>query len=270
MPFGPAILRRMGLQGVRVELGTDHVATVSFARPPQNFFDLELLRELADAFEDLDGTPSCRVIILRSEGRHFCAGAQLSAHAADDVITTADQLNNPLYTQAIRLASGELPVIACVQGAAVGGGLGLALVADFRVATPESRFAANFARLGLHQGFGITETLPAVVGQQRALELLYTGRRVTGQEALELGLIDRLVPADELLPEARALAAEIAGSAPLAVRTIRATMRRGLAARMETATQHEHEVQRELRQTYDFREGVQAYADRRPPRFEAR
>jgi 2-(1,2-epoxy-1,2-dihydrophenyl)acetyl-CoA isomerase len=256
--------------GVTAELGDDHVALVTISRPPENYFDTELLRELADAFDELGATPACRVIILRGAGRHFCAGARLTAGDEDDLIARADGPNNPLYAQAVRLAGGSVPVIAAVQGAAVGGGLGLALLADFRVAAPQARFAANFARLGLHQGFGISETLPAVVGQQRALELLYTGRRVAGAEALEIGLCDRLVPAEELLAEARRLAAEIAGSAPLAVRAIRATMRGDLAARLAAVTQREHQAQRELRQTRDYTEGVQAYAERRPARFEAR
>lgn len=256
-------------EGATADLGDDHVAVVSISRPPENFFDLELLRGVADVFEVLGRTPSCRVIILRGDGKHFCAGAKLTADS-DDVISRADGQNNPLYAQAVRLASSAVPVVAAIQGAAIGGGLGLALVADFRVATPEARFAANFARLGLHQGFGISETLPAVVGQQRALELLYTGRRVSGAEALEIGLCDRLVPADRLLAEARTMAAEIAGSAPLAVRAIRKTMRGGLAARMEAVTRREHQAQRELRQTRDYLEGVQAYAERRPARFEAR
>ncbi|HVV25085.1 MAG TPA: enoyl-CoA hydratase/isomerase family protein [Pseudonocardiaceae bacterium] len=255
--------------GVTVDLGDDHVATVTISRPPENFFDLELVTELADAFDELDRTPDCRAIVLRGAGKHFCAGAKFASDG-DDVIASADGERNPLYAQAVRLVGGRVPVVAAVQGAAIGGGLGLAMVADFRFGAPEARFAANFARLGLHHGFGLTVTLPAVVGQQRALDLLYTGRRVRGEEALEIGLVDRLVSADRLLDEARAYAAEIAGSAPLAVREIRATMRGDLAERLRAATDREHQTQRMLRDTRDFTEGVGAYAERRPPRFEAR
>jgi len=258
-----------GVDGISVSLENDHVATVTISRPPDNFFDLDLLSNLADVFEALDATPACRVIILRGEGRHFCAGARFDPDAGD-LITQAGEHGNPLYAHAIRLAECALPVVAVIQGAAIGGGLGLALVADFRVAAPEARFAANFARLGLHQGFGISATLPAVVGQQRALDLLYTGRRVSGAEALEIGLCDRLVPMAQLLAEAHRLATDIATSAPLAVRAIRATLRGGLAERMRTATQREHRAQRELRQTRDFAEGVRAYAERRSPFFESR
>ena len=167
----------------------------------------------------------------------------------------------------MRLLEAETPVVAAVQGAAIGGGLGLALSADFRVAAPEARFAANFARLGFHHGFGLTVTLPALVGQQKALDLLYTGRRVKGEEALEIGLCDALVPIEELRDKAREMAAEIAGSAPLAVRSIRRTMRRGLAERVRIATDHELVEQDWLRETNDFREGVRATAERRTPEF---
>ena len=150
---------------------------------------------------------------------------------------------------------------------AVGGGLGVALSADFRVASPESRFSANFSRLGIHHGFGLTATLPPVVGQQRALELLYTGARVRGEEADAIGLCDRLVPAERLREEAIALAAEIAAGAPLAIRSIRATMRGDLADRVRAATAHELEEQGKLFGTADFAEGVAASAERRPAAF---
>ena len=152
--------------------------------------------------------------------------------------------------------------MAAVQGSAIGGGLGLALAADFRVAAPSSRFAANFARLGFHQGFGISLTLPATVGRQRALELLTTGRRIDGHEALAIGLCDRLD--DDPRAGAHALAAEIAGSAPLAVRSIRAhcgpTSWAGSAPWSTTSGTE----QLRLMETADFREGIAASL--RPPR----
>src|SRR3954465_3080985 len=189
---------------------------VEFSRPPHNYFDGALIGEIADAYEELERGGSCRAIVLCSDGKNFCAGANFAGK---------NPAEGDLYEQAVRLFAARTPVVAAVQGAAVGGGLGVALSADFRVASPESRFAANFSRLGIHHGFGLTVTLPAVVGPQHALELLYTGRRVKGEEAHALGLCDRLPPAEGLREEARALAAEIAGSAPLAVRSIRETMR---------------------------------------------
>jgi enoyl-CoA hydratase/carnithine racemase len=242
------------------------VATVEIHRPPNNHFDLALIGRLADAFEALDEDRACRAIVLCSEGRHFCAGADFSA--GGDARTSDGRRH--LYDEAVRLFAARTPVVAAVQGAAIGGGLGLALAADLRVASPEARFAANFARLGFHHGFGLTVTLPAVVGRQRALELLYTGRRVAGEEAARMGLCDRLVPAERLREEAHALAAEIAASAPLAVRSIRETMRGDLAARVRAATDRERAEQERLSRTEDFQEGVRATAERRPPHFTGR
>jgi 2-(1,2-epoxy-1,2-dihydrophenyl)acetyl-CoA isomerase len=243
----------------------DLVATVELHRPPNNHFDLGLVSAIAGAFEALDRDPGCRAIVLCSEGRHFCAGADLGGGLGP----VADGRRH-IYDEAMRLFQTAAPVVAAVQGAAVGGGLGLAMAADLRVAAPEARFVANFARLGFHHGFGLTVTLPAAIGQQRALELLYTGRRVSGDEALRIGLCDRLAPAAGLREEAHALAAEIAASAPLAVRSIRATMRAGLAERVRAATDRERAEQERLGDTDDFREGVSATAERRAPRFSGR
>jgi 2-(1,2-epoxy-1,2-dihydrophenyl)acetyl-CoA isomerase len=250
---------------VSVTADGDLVATVELHRPPNNHFDLELIASLADAFEAIDRDGGCRAIVLCAEGKHFCAGADFGRRAAG--VTDGPR---HLYEEAIRLFEARTPVVAAVQGAAVGGGLGLALAADFRVASPEARFAANFARLGFHHGFGLTVTLPAVVGQQRSLELLYTGRRVPGEEALRIGLCDRLAAAEELRAEAHALAAEIARSAPLAVRSIRETMRGDLAGRVRAALARERTEQERLNRTEDFREGVLATAERREPRFSGR
>jgi 2-(1,2-epoxy-1,2-dihydrophenyl)acetyl-CoA isomerase len=244
---------------VSIDSVEDHVATVSLRRPPHNFFDTALLAALADAYEQLASDSSCRVIVLRAEGKNFCAGLDFGTNRDQDIAA--------LYGHAIRLFAAPLPVVAAVQGAAVGGGLGLALSADFRVATPESRFSANFSRLGFHHGFGLTVTLPRVVGDQRAADLLYSGRRVGGPEALALGLCDELVAEPELGSAAMARARTLAGAGPLAVRAIRATLREGLVDRLRRAMDHECAVQESLRHTRDFAEGLRASAERREPRF---
>lgn len=245
---------------ISVTIGADHVATIEIHRPPNNFFSLEMISELADALEELDHDPSCRAAVLCSEGRHFSAGADFSAGPGK--FTTEE-----LYAAAVRVFRTDTPVVAAIQGAAVGGGLGLALSADFRIAAPEARFSANFARLGFHQGFGLSVTLPRLVGEQTAAELLYTGRRVKGEEAVGLGLADRVAPVDELRERAHDLAAEIALSAPLAIRSIRRTLRGDLADQVEAATVHELTEQQRLQATADFAEGIAAMAERRRPRF---
>ena len=245
---------------VEVEIGDDFVAAIELRRPPNNFFSLEMVAGIADALESLDDDPRCRAVVLCAQGKHFCAGADFSPEGAR--YSTED-----LYAAAVRIFRTHTPVVAAVQGAAVGGGLGLALTADFRIAAPEARFSANFSRLGFHQGFGLSVTLPRLVGQQAAADLLFTGRRIPGEEAVGLGLADRLVARGELRHAAHAMAREIAASAPLAVRSIRATLRGDLADRVEAATAHEHREQDRLQRTADFAEGSRAMAERRTPEF---
>jgi enoyl-CoA hydratase/carnithine racemase len=251
---------------VAVRVDADLVATAEIRRPPDNFFDAELISSLADAYGWAEQA-GARAIMLCSEGKHFCAGADFSGRS------TASRVDGSggarlLYNEAVRLFEAPLPVVAAVQGAAVGGGLGLACSADFRVASPQARFCANFARLSLHQGFGLTVTLPAIVGQQRALDLLFTGRRVGGAEAAAIGLADRL--ADSVRDAAHELAAQLAEAGPLGLRSIRATMRADLADQVRKATEHELAEQEKLWLTEDFAEGVRAAAERRTPHFSGR
>jgi len=242
-----------------------HVAIVTFARPPHNFADLAMIEGIGAAFAAADADRDVRCIVLRSEGRVFCAGADLVN--ANPVADGVRPERNPFYVAAARLFATAKPIVAAVQGSAVGAGLGLGLVADFRVASPEARFAANFVQIGFHPGFGISAVLERVVGRQRALMMCLTGRRVKGEEAAEWGLVDRLVAPGDLDAAALALAHEIAAGAPLAVEATRATMRGDLAALVEAQTDHELAEQAKLMTTADFAEGVRAVAERRPGRF---
>lgn len=252
-----------------VTLDNDYVATVEIQRPPNNFFDLDLIESLGEAFRALDDEPGCRAAVLAAEGKHFCAGANFAGGGShpDEPRHNVDGSPRHLYDAGVELFSTRTPVVAAVQGAAIGGGLGVACFPDFRIAAPEARFSANFARLGFHHGFGLTVTLPKLVGDQKALELLYTGRRIKGDEAVEIGLADKLVPLDQLRDAAHELAAEIAGSAPLAVGSIRQTMRGDMAAKYKAATDREKEQQDWLRLTDDWKEGVSAMSERRTPDF---
>jgi enoyl-CoA hydratase/carnithine racemase len=241
----------------------DGIAVLELRRPPANYFDAELIGALVEATHALDDEPACRALVLCAQGKHFCAGADFGASFAEDKPGTAARL----YREAVRLFQSRKPIVAAVQGAAVGGGLGLACAADFRVADPATRFVANFARLGIHQGFGLTVTLPELIGKQAAADLLLRGGTVRGEEAARIGLVDRLVEPGEQRAAAIALATEIAGAAPRAVASIRATLRAGLAERVRQALEHELAEQTKLWRTADAAEGIAASLERRAPVF---
>jgi len=245
-----------------------HVVVCEIDRPPNNHVSVELIRDLADAFEALDADARCRSVVLASAGKVFCGGADLTAPrgvAAGDASTI-----NPLYTQAVRLFASRKPIVAAVQGAAVGAGLGLALVADFRVAAPEARFTANFVKLGFHPGFGLTHTLPRLIGEQRAALMMLTGRRIKAEEAEAWGLVDQLAFQEDLRGAAIAFAQELAENAPLGVQSTRATLRGALAEAVRAQTDIEFKQQDWLRATADFAEGIRAVAERRPGAFVGR
>ena len=243
----------------------NQVGVVEINRPPNNHFDYKLISYIADCFDNFDKDINCRCIVICSDGKHFCAGANFGKDR--DMQDKAEPYSE-LYTQAVRLFKNKKPVIAAVQGGAIGGGLGLSLVADFRIGCPESRFSANFSRLGFHQGFGTTVTLPRVVGPQNAAMMMLTGRRLKGQEAFDVGLIDYLVPLNEVRSKAIELAEEISESGPLAVQSIRATIRAGLAEQVEEIVSWELSEQVRLQSTKDFKEGIKASLERRKPKFE--
>ena len=247
------------------------VAQCEIRRPPNNFFDQSLFRDMADCFEDLDEDPRCRAIILCSEGKHFCAGANFGSSArADQVQQRSSGTTNPLYTEAVRLFRAKKPVVAAVQGAAVGGGFGLAVMADFRVVCPNTRMTANFVKLGFTPGFGLTHTLPRLIGVQKANTLFLTGRRINGETAYEWGLGDIFTNNDNVRHAALELASEIAVNAPLALISLRAQMRPDLADAVKAITDIEGREQFQLQQTEDHKEGLKAVSERRVGNFQGK
>jgi enoyl-CoA hydratase/carnithine racemase len=255
-----------------------HVGLIEIRRPPLNFFDISLINQIADALDAFDKDIEIRASVLAAQGKAFCAGANFSdptrqaqeAQAAKG--DPADSLGpiNHLYIQAVRIFRARKPIVAAVQGAAIGGGLGLAVSADFRVTCPEARFSANFTKLGFHPGFGLTVTLPELIGKNNAELMFYTSRRVTGDEAYKWGLANECVPQEQVRGAALQLAAEIAECSPLGLLSTRATMRAGLADRVMAATNHELGEQTRLRATEDFKEGVKATEERRVANFKGR
>jgi enoyl-CoA hydratase/carnithine racemase len=247
-----------------------HVATVELRRPPNNFIDIDLIANLATELERLDTEPQCRSIVLAAAGKHFCAGGNLKQRL--EVEARGETFVAPtrhIYKEARRLVATRKPIVAAVHGSAIGAGLGLAVVCAFRVTCKEARFAANFTAIGFLPGFGLTITLPLLIGQQRARWMFYTGKRIAGDEAFEMGLADRLVAQDEVRATAHEMATEIARSGPLAVQATRDVLNAGFIAEFRAATERESFEQNWLRETNDYKEGVRAGFDRRDPVFTA-
>ncbi len=176
-----------------------------------------------------------------------------------------------MYQPFLQILDIEVPTIAAMQGHAVGGGLGLAIVCDIRVANVDSKYGANFTRLGLHPGMASSYILPRLVGLPKALELLLTGRLVNGAEAAELGLANHAVEGDEgVMEKAREIAREIAGAAPIAVRWAKQSIYRNISWNPKDAAAIEAHAQSRTVETEDSREGIKALLEKRPPVFKGR
>ncbi len=252
------------LMAIGVEV-RDRVGLIELQDPPHNFLTADQVGSVADALEGFGRDTGIGAAVLAAQGRSFCAGANFGG--GDDRLRNSPQ---DLYAQAARLCEIPIPFVAAVHGPAIGGGLGFAMAATFRVTCPEARFSANFVKLGIHHGFGLSVTLPELIGPSRAARVLLTGRRYNGEEATELGMADVCVPADRVRETAFELAAEIASGAPLAIRSITKTLRAGLADRVRAATDHEAAEQGKLFATEDAREGMKAVSERRDGRFVGR
>ena len=264
-PFGDTQMKTAFGDHVRVA-ADGHVAVVTLDRPPHNHVSVDFMRDLADAFDAIDAEVDLRCSVLQAEGKNFCAGADLVRSESAGGLGSV----NPLYDEAVRLFSVQKPIVAAVQGAAVGAGLGLAVVADFRVASPDAKFAANFVKLGFHPGFGLTHTLPRLIGPTKAQLMFLTGRRVKAEDGLPWGLVDEVVPLEDLRAAALRLATEIAENAPLAIVSTRKTLRGDLAAAVRAQTDKEAKEQGWLRETDDYKEGVLSVAERRVGNFTGR
>lgn len=246
-----------------------YVAVVEVHRPPTNFFDVDVLTTIADTGLELAQDGRTRAVVLCSEGKHFCAGANFGSGGLGEERVAESRR---IYSAAQRIFTIPLPIVAAVQGSAVGGGLGLACAADFRVAAPSTRFHANFSALGFHQGFGLSVSLPRIVGEQTASRLMLTAERVTGEQAATIGLADVLVDDGDdanasVRAEALKLAKTLASRAPLAVTSIRATLRGNLADRIADVLEHELAEQEHLWKSEDCAEGIAANLKRRAPTF---
>ena len=255
----------------------DRVATLTLNRPDnRNSMTPDVLQGLAEAVGRARSDSEVRCVIVTGRGKSFCAGADFKSGPiggggeADGVFVAPQDRLYRMYSHFLSLLEIEVPVIAAMQGHAIGGGLGLAVVCDLRVANADARYGANFVQLGLHPGMATTYLLPRLMGVPRAVEFLLTGRIVSGAEAADCGLANHAVAADDVLPRAREIAGEIARAAPLAVRWTKQSIYSGLDWDPRSAARHEALVQSRTAETEDSREGIKALLERRTPEFKGR
>ncbi len=257
-----------------------HVATLCLNDPERrNAMSQAMGEEFATRVAELAADPGLRAVILTGTGHAFSAGGDLAmiqerADRATAQPTTArsgvgDAMRS-FYRLFLSVRDLPCPTIAALHGSALGAGLCVALACDVRIASASARLGLNFTALGLHPGMGATWTLPRLVGPARAAELLYSGRLVTGEEALAMGLVSRALPSEEVLPAARALAAEFAAAGPLANRAVKRALARSAGASLEDQLAFEAEEQAATLASRDVQEGLAAARERRRPDFEGR
>ncbi len=257
----------------------DHIATITLNAPGRmNTISGQMLDQLSERLLQADRDPEARCIVLTGAGRAFCAGLDMAAQMGSAKgslggLGGGDAIPGELdlrFTPPTVLHNLDTPTVCALNGGAAGYGLDLALGCDIRIAAESVKLNPGFAKRGILPESGGTWLLPRIVGYAKAAEITFTGRTLTAAEALELGLLNQVVPNDELADAVAAMAGEIAANAPLAVRAIKRMMR---AAETETFEQNVHHVFLQLLpllRTEDFREGVAAYMEKRTPNFRGR
>lgn len=254
----------------------DHIAQITLNRPDnRNSMTDDVLEGLRAATSAVRADPEVRCAIITGSGKSFCAGADFKAglqraDSTDVGYQSPNERSFAMYKPFLSILDVEVPTIAAMQGHAVGGGLGLAIVCDIRIAAREARYGANFTRLGLHPGMSTTYILPRLIGLPRAAELLFTGRLIDGTEAADLGLANYAEPAERVLERAREIAAEIALSAPIAVRWTKRSLYRNTDWDPVPAAESEAQLQSRTVETEDSKEGIRALLEKRPPAFKGR
>jgi enoyl-CoA hydratase/carnithine racemase len=249
----------------------DAVAQITLNRPEnRNSMTDDVLEGLRGAVEQARKDTELRCVILTGRGKSFCAGADFKNQVQRGDGRLPHERSFSMYAPFLSVLEIPVPVIGALNGHAVGGGLGLAVVCDLRVANQDARYGANFVRLGLHPGMATTYILPRLVGLPRAAELLLTGRLVSGAEAAEIGLANYAVAEDQVLPRAWELAREIAACAPIAVRLTKRSLYRHVDWDPHSAAELEAHAQSRTLETEDSREGIRALLEKRTPEFKNR
>lgn len=250
----------------------DGVATIALNRPERlNAFNGQAHEELYAALEDAEGGEEVRCVVLRGEGRGFSAGADLSSIMEEDEDPDLGEYLRRTYSRAIlKMASMEKPIVAAVHGPVYGAGLGMALACDLRVASESAKFSVAFIKIGLMPDAGVSFFLPRIVGLGRAMEMSMTGDAVEAEEAHRIGLVNRLVPEDDLIEEANALARNLASLPTRAMGQMKNALYASFESDLATALETEAQGQTFCGYTKDHKEGVAAFLEKREATFTGR
>ena len=250
---------------------THQVATITLNRPEKlNAFSGTMRQELLAALRSAEESAECRVVVITGAGRAFCAGGDVEYMAELQKAGDVDAFQKLLDAGRdiiLQIASMSRPAIASVNGVAAGAGCNLALACDYRIAADVAKLGQTFVRIGLHPDWGGSWTLPRLVGRSRALEVMMTGRMVDAQEALSLGMVDRVVPSDSLSAETVSLAAAIAAGPPIAITGIKRALHESEERTLRQQLDLEAEIQRRAFGSTDAAEGMAAFFGKRPPVF---
>ena len=249
----------------------DHIATITFNRPDnRNSMTPEVLDGFVEAISKVKEDASLRCVVFTGKGRCFSAGAdfnsQIQRKDGARPLRPAEQ-SYEMYKPFLSVLDLDIPTIAALNGHAIGGGFGLSLVCDMRVANRKSKYGANFTRLGLHPGMAISYLMPRLIGVPKAVELLLTGRIFTGDEAEQIGLMNYVVDGEEVMAKAMELATQVAEAAPVAVRWTKRSIYRSLEWNPKEAAYLEAFAQAETVNTQDAKEGISALLEKRKPEF---
>ena len=246
----------------------DAIATITFDRPEAlNALTIPMKTELLAALTAVARDPAVRAVVLTGSGRAFCAGQDLKERLEPDAVPLAVEVReryNPIITAMRRL---DQPIVGAINGVAAGAGASLAFACDIRIAAEGASFVLAFGRIGLVPDSGATWLLPRLVGPAKAAELALLGETLSAVDAERFGLVARVVAADALAAEARAIAARLAGLAPLALAQTKRALQRAWSVDLETALEEEAFRQGLAGATADHAEGISAFVEKRPPRF---
>jgi enoyl-CoA hydratase/carnithine racemase len=259
--------RSMAYEAIRYELADD-IATITLNRPAvHNAMNERMREELTACFGELVRSEDARVVVVTGTGeRAFSAGADIREFVAPQVpVKFRDGRRRVDFRAAMDRC--PQPIIAAIRGFALGGGLELALACDIRIAGEDSQLGLTEVNLAIIPGGGGTQRLPRLVGRGKALEMILTGGRIDAREALRIGLVERVVPATEVLSSAQALARTLAEKAPVALRYAKEAVVKGLGLPLEDGLRLENDLATLLRTTDDRIEGAKAFLEKRKPRF---